>query len=349
MSKICNNCGREVDDRTNFCPNCKSQSFRNKNELAAKNNNMVHKLFYWDYDGYYVLSKAKLTSIAVFLMFSVVAILSGAPGVMVLLAFIFALLIFAIGFGIHKIRGNLPEVKVINNDYGIITDMIHLLFFWQDSEGDYVLSKTKIISHLVFVLFFAISLTGPLVTLFGAIMVGLLFEIPAFLIGFAIHKLSGPKKKPQKQVSQPKPLPKTENSTPQKQVIPEYVPYLNRLDDLNSRFIKKDRAVRELIEKRFEPPQITYTRFISGVDRSKKLFGKNLESAMTMINIADNYSERIAAEVESKIAVLEAIIDKLDSLSNELIVNEDLSKKEDVDDLIGEMDDLIDSVREYNE
>ncbi len=349
MSKICNNCGREVDDQANFCPNCKSQSFRNKNELASKNSNMIHKLFYWEYDGYYVLSKAKLTSLAVFLMFSVVALLSGAPGVMVLLAFIFALLTFSIGFAIHKIRGVLPEAKVINNDYGIITDMIHLLFFWQNGEGEYILSKTKIISHLVFILFFAIVMASQMVTLFEAIIIGIMFETPAFLIGFAVHKLTGSKKKSQKQVSNPKTLPKTEKQIPQKQVISEYVPYLSRLDDLNSIFIKKDKSVRELIEKKFEPPQITYTRFISGVDRSKKLFNKNLESAMTMINIADNYSERIASEVESKITVLEAIIDKLDSLSNELIVNEDLSKKEDVDDLIGEMDNLIDSVREYNE
>jgi hypothetical protein len=41
-------------------------------------------------------------------------------------------------------------------------------------------------------------------------------------------------------------------------------------------------------------------------------------------------------------------IQKLDDLSNELVLNEDLSKKEDVDNLISEMDDLIQSVKNYD-
>jgi hypothetical protein len=35
-------------------------------------------------------------------------------------------------------------------------------------------------------------------------------------------------------------------------------------------------------------------------------------------------------------------------LSNELVLNDDLSKKEDVDNLINEMDDLIQSVKNYD-
>ena len=37
----------------------------------------------------------------------------------------------------------------------------------------------------------------------------------------------------------------------------------------------------------------------------------------------------------------------MDGLSSELIVSDNITTKEDVDDLIGEMDNLIDSVRDY--
>ena len=70
---------------------------------------------------------------------------------------------------------------------------------------------------------------------------------------------------------------------------------------------------------------------------------------MTMIELDDEYSPRIAGEIESKISILKSIIDKLDDLSEELILNENLSKKEDVDELIDDMDSLIDSVKQYND
>ena len=66
-----------------------------------------------------------------------------------------------------------------------------------------------------------------------------------------------------------------------------------------------------------------------------------------MISLADEYSPRIASEIEAKIEILKAIIDKMDGLSSELIVSDNITTKEDVDDLIGEMDNLIDSVRDY--
>ena len=67
-----------------------------------------------------------------------------------------------------------------------------------------------------------------------------------------------------------------------------------------------------------------------------------------MINLADEYSPRIASEVEAKIGILEEITDKIDTLTSELIVNDSITTKEDVDDLIGEMDNLIKSVKDYD-
>ena len=79
-----------------------------------------------------------------------------------------------------------------------------------------------------------------------------------------------------------------------------------------------------------------------------QLFKKHRDSAYTMINLADEYSPRIASEVEAKIGILEEITDKIDTLTSELIVNDSITTKEDVDDLIGEMDNLIKSVKDYD-
>jgi hypothetical protein len=362
MSKICSNCGNVVDDGVNFCPYCKSQSFRSKNEITTPDSDMVHKIFYWNYDGNYVMSKAKVGSIIVFLVFSALAIPSGAPLAIIFFAIIFAALTYGLAYALHMLKGKPLKTKIIHNDYGLIEDLTHLFFFWQNREGEYVLSKTKIISHLIFLIFFLTSFTLSPPNLFASVLFGLFFETPAFVIGYGIHKLTNPNPQPKikpaepkKEIPKPKVTPKPQIEpepqieTQPKGIIPEYMIYVNRLDELNSKFIAKDNSVRSLIAKRFEPPQLTYTRFITGVDKSKELFNKNMESAFTMINLADNYSPRIAGEIETKIGVLESIIDKLDGLSNELIVNDDLSESGDVDNLIDEMDNLIRSVKDYND
>lgn len=352
MSKICNNCGNAVDDSVNFCPACKSQSFRQKQEITTPNNTVTHKLLYWEYDGHYVLSKSKVTSIAVFLMFSLIAIPSGAPGGILFFAFIFAALTYVLGFAIHKIIGRPLSAKITHNDYGLASDLAHLLFFWQNNEGEYVLSKTKIISSLIFILFFAVGLTSPAGSLFVGVLVGIIFGIPAFLVGFGVHKLTNPNpqakvkkvepKKETKKVEAPK-KPKVETKKP----ISPYIDYQIQLDELNTKFNIKEKSARNIIEKRFQPPQITYTRFINGVEKSAQLFKKNSDSAYTMIELADEYSPRIAEEIESKIDILKSIINKMDKLSNELILNEDETEKDDVENLITEMDDLIKSVKDY--
>ena len=229
------------------------------------------------------------------------------------------------------------------------------MFFWQTRNGGYVLSKTKIISFIVFLFGLAVGLvTYNTMVLFTAIILGLILEVPTLAIGFALHKLIGrdsdvkpelPKKKPKKEIKE---TPKVETVTQRPNIIPEYLDYQLQLDDLNKRFQSKQKSARDLIAKRFEPPQLTYTRFISGVDKSAKLFEKHRDSAYTMISLADEYSERIASEIEVKIRILNEIIDKMDRLSSELIVSDNITTQEDVDDLIGEMDNLIDSVRDYD-
>jgi len=323
------------------------------NELTLKNDkDWVHKLFYWTYPEGNVLSKTKLTAIIVFIFFFGIWASASADLIFIPLAIFFAGVTFILGFALHQIFAKPSANRIRNNDYGLLEDIKHLFFFWQDNNGNYIISKTKIISFLVFVLMFLLDLSIlKSFDVFTAFIFGLIFEIPVFLVGAGIHKLTfkdSPKKEiPQRKV-EPKVVEKVAEIPLETSVIPEYLDYQIQLDSLNSKFIKKEKSTRSLIEKRFQPPQLTYNRFIGGVDKSSELFKKHIDSAYTMINLADEYSPRIAGEVESKISLLKAIIEKMDNLSNELVLNDELSKKEDVDNLISEMDDLIQSVKNYD-
>ena len=356
MSKVCTNCGKTVNDTDKFCPYCRSTSFRNKYQVVEANDTPVHKLLYWNYDGQYVLSKSKVTAVCVFLMFSVVALASGAPAAILVFAFGFAGLTYLLGYGIHQMIGRPLQARLDHNDYGLITDLKHFLFYWQNRQGQYVLSKTKIVSHLIFLMFFGIGMAMPNTVLIVAIWFGLFFEVPAYLIGYGIHKLTNPNPEASANYIEPRKdpvkvkLPKVKKPKVIKGgIIPEYMGYVTQLDELNSKFKSKEKSARNLIEKRFEPPQLTYTRFIGGVDKSAELFKRQSDSAYTMINLATEYSPRIAGEIESKIDILKSIIEKLDNLTNELVLSDDASKKEDVEGVISEMDDLIDSVKDYDQ
>ena len=360
MAKICNNCKKQVDDNVNFCPYCKSQSFTNSNEIVTVgDNSLMHRLFYWNYDGYYMLSKSKLAGLGVFFVLGILGLFSGAPPVMIVVAIILALIVFLLFYAVHAMLPNPQKPKMINNDYGLVQDLKHFLFFWQNREGGFALSKTKIISHLVFVLFFLVGITAPSSNIVVGVLVGLFFEIPVFLVGYGVHKIINPNpegktiehKKPKqikkaKEVKKPK-MPKIRK--PKETAEPVFGAYADEVNDLKDEFDAKEKSTRDLIEKRFAPPQLTYTKFITVVDKSSKLFNEQASNALTMIELATDPSPKLENEIKSKIDILKTIIAKIDDLKNELVLNMGASDHEDVASLFGEMNDLIDSVKDYEQ
>lgn len=360
--KICTQCGSKVDADYNFCPNCKSQSFRNQPVRSSHSapSNISQKLLYWEYDGNYVMSKAKVAGIVVFLLFLGAAIVSPYPGVGLILSVILGAVTYLVGYVIHSFKKP-KDAQIEYNNYGVVPDLIHLFFFWQNKKtGDFVLSKTKIISFAFFVLAtvgFTIDL--GLAALFTNMMAAILLEIPVFCLGYAIHKFTNPNPvnppkeiKPQKEPEKVKEVKRFKNiiRKPKKEVVErpsQFSEYERQVNELTEEFTEKDKAVRKLIEKRFEPPQITYTRFISLVDKCSEIFEKESEAALNIINLASEDSPRIDRELKSKISIMNSIIDKIDDLINELVLSMDSSKDDDVDGLIGDMEDLIGSIRDY--
>ncbi|WP_296863641.1 zinc ribbon domain-containing protein [uncultured Methanobrevibacter sp.] len=352
--KICINCGETVNDNANFCPNCKSTSFRHKAEVTANSKpSIIHSLFYWEVDGKYILAKSKLAAIFTFAVMILSTFVSPVVPGMIILTAIFTLLVFLIGYLGHYFKFKPSKAKLDNNDLGFITDLKHLLFYWQSKKtGEYVLSKTKVFSILIFIIFSLIAVVSNSPALVVYVVIGLIFAIPASIIGFVIHKITYEDDTNAKRVSytetqKMEPPKKTVETAPQVSVH-EFDEYERQLDDLKNEYYKKDSRARELIEKKFEPPQMTYTKFISVVDSSTKLFNQEADNISNIIRLASEDSPRIESEIKSKFNTLNSISDKLDGLIDELVLSLDPAGNDDVEGLLGDMENLIDSIKNYD-
>ena len=125
--------------------------------------------------------------------------------------------------------------------------------------------------------------------------------------------------------------------------------YEKEVNNLKVLFDVKEEVVKDLIGKRFTPPQLTYDKFIAIIDSSHKLFYSQRDAALNIINLAAEDTPRIQGEVESKISNMKAIINQIEDLTNELVINisSDEESIDEVKNLIDEMENLIDSVKEY--
>ena len=352
--KICTGCGENVNDTANFCPNCKSTSFRYKAEVTTNSKpSIIHSLFYWEVDGKYILAKSKLAAIFTFAVMILSTFVSPVvPGMLILTA-IFTLLVFLIGYLGHYFKFRPSKAKLDNNDLGLITDLKNLLFFWQSKKtGGYVLSKTKIFSILIFIIFSLIAVVSKSPALVVYVVIGLIFAIPASIIGFVIHKITYEDDTNAKRVSytetQKMEPPKKAVKTAPQVSVHEFDEYERQLDDLKNEYYKKDSRARELIEKKFQPPQMTYTKFISVVDSSTKLFNHEADNISNIIRLASEDSPRIESEIKSKFNTLNSISDKLDDLIDELVLSLDPASNDDVEGLLGDMENLIDSIKNYD-
>ena len=131
------------------------------------------------------------------------------------------------------------------------------------------------------------------------------------------------------------------------------VPSLKRYEDeiynLKVLFDIKEEVVRDLIKKRFAPPQITYDKFIGLIDSSHKMFYNQADAATNIINLAAEDTPRVQSEINNKIDAMHKIIDYIENLTNELVINisNETGSSEEVKNLLNDMENLIDSVKEY--
>ena len=132
---------------------------------------------------------------------------------------------------------------------------------------------------------------------------------------------------------------------------PDYTYYKKQVKDLKETYETKESKVIELLEKKFPNGQMSYGRFRAEVDNCRVTFYREAEAAESMIELSDEYSDKIATALKEKIKTLKSIIAKMNDLQSELIISisngEEDSTKE-IDNLIKEMNELIDSVKDYD-
>ena len=130
---------------------------------------------------------------------------------------------------------------------------------------------------------------------------------------------------------------------------PNYYNYKVQVNSLKSKFIKKEQNVRELIEKCFPAPQMTNAKFISMVDECSRIFNQNVESTMLIIESTNKYSDKLEDQLKSEIEILKELNIKLDLLRDELLIVHSENDNPDANMLFDEMDNLIESVKNYKD
>lgn len=130
--------------------------------------------------------------------------------------------------------------------------------------------------------------------------------------------------------------------------------YEARLSELKDKYEYNEKEARRLVEKRFQPPQMTYYKFANELDDSRVLFYKKLENANEIVEaindgILDENATNVKEKLESIIGKLELIIERVNELISEFIISSssDENDDKDLEDLFKNMDDLIDSVKKY--
>ncbi len=180
----------------------------------------------------------------------------------------------------------------------------------------------------------------------------ILFILP-LIYSYYIYNLKSYEVKPKLQKSKtPKVSKQTEIPKEAKvQSLDSLKEYGDEINNLKVLFDVKEKVVRDLIAKRFEPPQITYDRFISMVDKAHKLFYNQVDASQSIVDLAIEDTPRIREELESKIKNMKTIINQIEDLTNELVINISSEKQseEDVKILLDDMENLIGSVKEYGD
>ena len=131
----------------------------------------------------------------------------------------------------------------------------------------------------------------------------------------------------------------------------EVVPskYDDILKNLEGEYDLKQRRATELVEKLFDPGNMAYNKFYSSINKSNQLFANQLDVTKKMVELDTDNNELVEREIDGKIKTLQAFIDKMEDLINELVIQISTNKKDndDINNLFNDMDDLIHSVKDY--
>ena len=185
----------------------------------------------------------------------------------------------------------------------------------------------------------------------GVAMIGLILSIVrTFMIYFEEEKMDGETYSTLNRIlDTPRDTASKADGNVNSEIIPQFRPYEKQIGELRDTFSQKDENITSLIDKRFNEEELTYDRFMDVLRSCRKLFNHQADSAMSIINLAPEYSVRLDESVKGKIYILESIIEEMNDLIEEFILLEgsDEKSEEDLKELFSNMDNLINSVKDY--
>lgn len=125
--------------------------------------------------------------------------------------------------------------------------------------------------------------------------------------------------------------------------------YEAKISELENEYDIKQGKAKELVEKIFDPNHMAYERFTSSITKSNNLFSTQIDIAKKMAEMDINENPFVEKELDNKLVTLQAFIDKMEDLISELIIHMSSNKEDtnDINNLFNDMDDLIDSVKDY--
>lgn len=147
---------------------------------------------------------------------------------------------------------------------------------------------------------------------------------------------------------------KIEDMVEYEQTTSKIFEYESKINSLKDKYENTESKAYALIEKHFAPPQMTYYKFTNEIEESRKLFYKKVESANEIIEIVnegiiETTSKNLKDEINDIFEKMESIIERLNDLITAFIVNlnSDSKDEQDMEELFENMDELIDSLKNY--
>ena len=126
----------------------------------------------------------------------------------------------------------------------------------------------------------------------------------------------------------------------------EESPYKDKLPEINNlseEFKTKENKVSQLIEKRFKSSELTYDKF-------KSVLTSAHENFYIQSDLSSHKNEKLDSELSKRINALKSILEKVNQLIEALVLDslESRESEEDLKVLVEDMENLINSVEDYN-
>ena len=123
--------------------------------------------------------------------------------------------------------------------------------------------------------------------------------------------------------------------------------YKSKVNKIEQDYNSKQAKAKELIDKLFDLSHMSYSKFTSAIEKSNQLFTNQLKITQKMMELES--SEVVNRQIEDKIRILNVFVDKMEELINELVIKFSSNKQDndDINSLFTDMDDLINSVKDY--